>query len=173
MITEQAKLYDYEDEISYVFAGQVITRENEGVLYSTPLGSCIAVLTYDMKTGTGGMAHIMLPGKAPRKGLNQNRYAVNAINTLISKLGEKGVNPEKLKVCLIGGANVLRKQNDIIAKQLTDNVLKITAGNNLKIAATSLGGFKRRSAKLYLNTGIVTITIGNSFEKILYKFTED
>ena len=169
MISAQTISYS-EEKIFYVSAGQIIIKQNEGVLYSTPLGSCIAVVSYDTKSKTGGMAHIMLPGKSPRVGKYANKYAFNGINTLIKKLTAAGAKTDSLQTCLIGGANVLKKENDIIAKQLTDSVLKIIAETKLIITASSLGGYERRTAKLHLNSGIVTFTVGNGFEKVLYKF---
>ncbi len=169
MRKEQYITYN-EDIISYVCAGHIKIEQNKGILYSTPLGSCIALVTYDTKSKTGGMAHIMLPGNSPRHNSFDNKYAINAINNLFHGFEKSGIDTKNLPVCLIGGANVLKKENDIIAKQLVDNVLNLTKQRNIKIVAKSLGGFERRTAKLNVKTGIVTFTVGNGLEKVLYKF---
>jgi len=48
-----------------VATGQLATGSGTGVIRSTPLGSCVAVIAYDKTSKTGGIAHIMLPGKSP------------------------------------------------------------------------------------------------------------
>lgn len=93
-----------------VATGHLATGSKNGVIRSTPLGSCVAVIAYDKTSKTGGMAHIMLPGKSPTKGkAEENKYAENAITNLISELKLLGASKTNIEICLIGGANVLRK----------------------------------------------------------------
>ncbi len=56
-----------------------------------------------------------------------------------------------------------------------DYFLKRTIGKQLvraadSVAASSLGGFERRSATLVINIGIAYYTIGGSSEKVLWEF---
>lgn len=152
----------------FVTSGQIATGSKNGIVASSALGSCIAFIAYDVNTKTGGMAHVMLPGKSPKS--DDNRYAEDAINNLIDKLQKLGVLEKNIEICLVGGANVLRKENDNIADQLIDSVYEILKKKKLKVKAVSVGGYERRNAKLNLNTGIVYFSIGDSAEKHLYQF---
>lgn len=156
----------------YVATGCLVTGSKNGLIHSTPLGSCIAVVAYDKTTKIGGIAHIMLPGKAPtNKNGDENKYATNAIENLLFELNKLGVTNTNIEFCLVGGANVLRKENDTIAEKLTTSIIGICEQKKLKIRKTSLGGYERRTAKLDLNSGIVNFTIGDSIENKLYQFT--
>ena len=159
------------DKIKHVEAGGVVCANKDELLISTPLGSCIAVIAYDNTTKTGGIAHIMLPGKAFEKNIkNRNKYAQDAINYLIKSFEKLGVQKTNIEVCLVGGANVLKKEHDTLVKEITDSVLEILQEQNLKIKAKSLGGNKRRSAAINIKTSIVCYTIGNSTKKELWRF---
>ena len=155
----------------FVSTGHIATGSKEGVFTSSPLGSCVAVVAYDSTTKIGGLAHIMLPGKSPKG--NNNKYAEDAITNLTDELKILGVSKKNIEICLIGGANVLRKENDNIADQLIISVYDILKKKKLNVMASSLGGYERRTAKLYLSLGIVNFTVGDSIEKKLYQFTAE
>lgn len=124
----------------YVLSGQIVTGSKDRILTSTPLGSCVAVVAYDAKNKMGGMAHIMLPEKS------------------------------KIEICLAGGANVLQKQNDTIAKENVNSVINTIRKMNLTLCASSLGGYERRSISINIQTGMVCCTIGNGPIQPLWKF---
>ena len=111
----------------------------------------------------------MLPGKSPKG--NNNKYAENAITNLINELKNLGVHKKNIEICLVGGANVLRKENDNIAMQVVNSVLDILEKKKLNIIASSLGGYERRTVYLNLNSGIVSFTVGDGVENKLYQFT--
>jgi len=78
-----------------------------------------------------------------------------------------------IEICLVGGANVLRKENDNIADQLINSVFEILKKKKLNVTASSLGGYERHTATLNLSSGIVNFTVGDSVEKKLWKFTAE
>jgi chemotaxis protein CheD len=158
--------------INYVQAGEIKTGTKDEVLISSPLGSCIAVVAYDVKRKIGGIAHVMLPGKSPKKnGHDKNRHAIDAIEKLLIKLQGSGALETNIEVCLIGGANVLKKEDDTLTHDIIDSVQDTIKKNKMKLRASSLGGFERRSAILNIKAGMVYYTIGGSSEKVLWKFT--
>ena len=162
------------EAIKYVSSGQIVTGSKDEIITSSPLGSCIAVVAYDAKNKIGGMAHVMLAGKSYRENrCDKNKYVSDGINNLLSKLYESGAQNTNIKICLIGGANVLRKKDDLIAETLVVNVLKTIGKNKMKICASSLGGFERRIARLEIKTGNVYFTIGESTEKVLWEFNRN
>jgi len=107
----------------------------------------------------------MLPGKSPKG--NDNKYAENATANLIDELKNLSVPKKNIKICLVSGANVLRKENDNIADHLIISVYDILKKKKLNVITSSLGGYERRTAKLNLRSGIVNFTVGDSVEKKL------
>ncbi|MCD4681620.1 MAG: chemotaxis protein CheD [Bacteroidales bacterium] len=153
---------------NFISTGCIATGSKEGVLTSTPLGSCIAFIVYDTTTKTGGLAHIMLPGKSPKG--NDNKYADNAITNLIDELKNLGVPKKNIEICLVGGANVLRKENDNIANHLIISIFEILKKKKLLVTELSYVDFARRIAKLTLSSGVVSFTVSDGVENILYQF---
>jgi len=157
-----------------VATGHLATGSKNGVIRSTPLGSCVAVIAYDKTTKMGGIAHIMLPGKSPTKDkAEENKYAENAIGNLLVELNKLGAKKANIEICLLGVANVLRKENDTIADTLILCIFKIIEREKLHIKQTSLGGYERRMAKLCLQSGRLTYTLGDKSEEELLNFIKD
>lgn len=110
----------------YVVTGQLATGSKNDILITSPLGSCVAVVAYDKTTKIGGIAHIMLPGKSPTEDkADENKYAQNAIENLFNELKSINSNIANIEFCLVGGANVLKKDNDIIADNLILSIFEI------------------------------------------------
>ena len=158
--------------VQLVATGCLAIGSKKGVIRSTPLGSCVAFIAYDNTLKNGGIAHIMLPGKSQKKDkAEENKYAENAIENLLSVLENSGSNKANIEICLLGGANVLRKDNDTTADKLIFSIFKIIEKKKLRIKKTSLGGYERRTAKLTLHTGRVTFTLGDKSEAELWEFS--
>lgn len=154
-----------------VSTGCLAVGSQRGLIRTSPLGSCVAVIAYDVATKIGGIAHIMLPGKSLKTNKNEdNKYAENAITNLLNELEMLGAPKYNLKICIVGGANVLKKENDFVGLDVVKSISNYLKKKNLIIEKSSLGGFERRSAKLILESGIVNYTIGDSPEKKLCDF---
>ncbi|MEA1972476.1 MAG: chemotaxis protein CheD [Candidatus Cloacimonadota bacterium] len=159
------------EKIIYVSTGKIEVSAKNVVLKTSPLGSCIAVIAYDKTTKIGGIAHIMLPDKSPTEDkAEENKYAENAIENLLNKLKSIGSKKANIETCLVGGANVLRKENDTTADNLIFSIFEIIKQKNLNIKRTSLGGYERRTANLHLRSGVVTFTLGDKSEEELFNF---
>ncbi|MBI9069164.1 MAG: hypothetical protein JEZ09_17845 [Salinivirgaceae bacterium] len=155
----------------FVATGRLATGSQNGMISTSPLGSCVAVIAYDKTSKIGGIAHIMLPGNSPKDDkAEENKYAENAIENLLDELKKSGSKNANIEICLVGGANVLKKENDTIADNLIFSIFKIMKQKKLSIKKTSLGGYERRSATLNLSSGIVNYTVGDSTEKKLCEF---
>lgn len=160
--------------LKYVTSGMLASSSQKELISTSPLGSCVAVIAYDKQTKIGGIAHIMLPGKAPPNKKNEeNKYTKNAIVNLFMRLTLLGATMANIEICLVGGANVLRKENDNIAENLVSCVVDFLERLKITIKEKSLGGYERRSVSLNTATGVVCYTIGDSAEKILWNFSEE
>jgi chemotaxis protein CheD len=154
-----------------VNTGCITSSFGYGKISTSPLGTCVAVIAYDKTSKIGGIAHIMLPGKSPKeKKVEVNKYAENAIDNLLDEFEALGSRCSNIEICLVGGANVLKKENDTIADDLIFSVFEIVMQRNLRIRRTSLGGFERRTATLFLHSGIVTFKLGDKNEQELFNF---
>jgi len=159
------------NKILYVLTGEVKTCSNNEILKSSAIGSCIVVIAYYLKLNIGGMAHIMLYGTAPENTkYDKTRYANNAVSDLIIKMKAKGAKIENIEFCVVGGANVLKRENDTIAQNNVNKVLDLLKKQNFKIKAKSVGGTERRSATLNIKTGKLGYTVGDGAEMILWDF---
>jgi chemotaxis protein CheD len=139
------------------------------MLRSTAIGSCIVIAAYDSSKKVGAMAHIMLPGSAPRKTLEKTKYAVNAIDEMVNRMSRLGSNRGDIEVCLVGGGNVLQRQNDTICNNNIRSTIGLLKEKHIAIAARVLGGTKRKSISLDVESGSVYYTEGDKKEKLLWK----
>ena len=152
-----------------VATGEVKAGDKTCILMSRAIGSCIVVTAWDPINQVGGMAHIMLPGKAPeKKNKQKTKYAEDAIDMLIRLLDEKDVSRENPQVCLIGSGNVLKRPDNRICKDNLQSAETILQNRYLPIRRRAVGGTLRRSALLDTESGNVYYTRGDSKEMLLW-----
>lgn len=160
-----------DEQYIYVSPGDVIVLKNNGLLVSTPLGSCIAVIAYDTTTQIGGMAHVMLPGSCSDcktcRNTNKYRYAEEAIFYLFKKLYARGVKKRNVKICLVGGSNVLRKYDDSLVDAIINSVYEVLMKRKITVAEAALRGHERRNALLDIATGNLYYSVGDGESKVL------
>lgn len=156
-----------------VQTGVVKTGERNDVLKSSPIGSCVVVVFFDEKVYAGGMAHIMLPGKAPEKKntTTPTRYAENAIKDLLKQVFELGFRNNHIKAVIAGGGNVLKRDGDMIGIYNINSVVNLLKKENIPILAQSVGGTNRKSVRFDIAKCIIYFTEGDSREKILLDFS--
>lgn len=151
-----------------VQTGEVKTGGRNDVLKSSPIGSCVAVVLFDAHAKAGGMAHIMLPGKAPeKKNVITTRYAENAINLLIQQLKLNGAKKEKLKAVIVGGGNVLKRPNDLIGQENLDSVNELLQKSDIEVVAGSVAGEERKAVRFDIQAGNIYVATGDEKEKVL------
>ena len=159
-------------EIIDVNTGEVAVRRGRFILRAMAIGSCVVVTAYDPKTKIAGMAHIMLPGQAPENSSEKTKYAANGIEQMLTQMLESGCKIEDIEVCLIGGGNVLQKEDDTICADNIKSVTKILEGKFISVEASVMGGYKRKSAFLDVETGRFSFTEGDEIEKPLWQSQE-
>jgi len=158
------------DELIIVNTGEIKSGDSNTILKSSPIGSCVVVLLFDEIKKTGGMAHIMLPGRAPEKeGTIKTRYAENAIEHLIFQIHEAGIGKENLKAVIVGGGNVLKRIEDTIGVDNFNSVVQILNNFKLEIKASLVKGTERRSVRFDIPQGTIYVATGDDKEKLLYK----
>jgi chemotaxis protein CheD len=152
-----------------------LKASNENIIFkSSAIGSCVVIAGYDKKLMVGAMAHIMLPGISPEKSKSpRTRYAFNAIEDMIERMISLGADRENIEVCVVGGSNVLNREDDTICQLNINSVLKILNEKNIKIKAKSVGGTVRRGVLFDTKTGNVYHSIGSENDELLSCFICD
>lgn len=158
------------DQPIEVGTGEVFTVAGAGLLRASALGSCVCIVVCDPQSRVGAMAHVMLPGTAPPSSLHPNRYAVDAIRTLLNGLSEYGVRTTGLMACLVGAANVLQRPDDTICESNIACTRQILRDQGITISAESLGGVLRRAVCLDVARGLVQHSQGDSPEETLFVY---
>ncbi len=151
--------------------GQVKAGKGKVILQSKAIGSCVAIVAYDATKNIGSLAHVMLPGKAPmgKKRRQKTRYAADAINAMVGKMGKLGSKKDDIEVVLVGAANVLRREDDTICRDNIESILDLLAKKRLKVKAQALGGTARKSVSLDIERGIVSCAEGNGRQTELWR----
>jgi len=156
-------------EVVTVFTGEIKTSNQDADLKSSPIGSCVVVVLFDENCSFGGMAHIMLPGKAPEKeDVIPGKYAHNAIRQLIDELTAHGMQQEKLKAVVVGGGNVLKRENDTIGIDNLESVSQQLTDYKIEVVARSVMGTERKSVRFDIKNRIIYCSKGDGSEKELY-----
>lgn len=155
-----------------VQTGEVKSGSGNDSLKSSPIGSCVAVVLFDENIDAGGMAHIMLPGKAPeKKGTIPGRYAENAVEELLKQITERGVRKNHVKAVIAGGGNVLKREGDMIGNLNINSVKHMLELNKIPVLAQSVGGTNRKSVRFDIQQRIIYFTEGDFNENILFDFS--
>jgi len=151
--------------------GEVEVGRGKVILKSKAIGSCIAVLAYDATKNIGAMAHVMLPGSAPanKEPNERTKYAANAIDTMVSRMGHLGSKNDDLEVVLVGAGNVLNRKDDTICKDNIESTLELLRKKHLKLSAQAVGGINRRSVSLDVERGIISYSESDSSEIQLWR----
>jgi len=121
----------------------------------TLLGSCIAVCLYDPVTRRGGMNHYMVP-LWNGEGLESPKYGNIAIDMLLQKMIDLGVQKHHLVAKIFGGASQYHsnailnvgERNILIAQTMLDKL-------RIPVVANSMGGSRGRKIIFNTETGEV------------------
>lgn len=157
------------EKIVDVSTGKVEVAGRGAILRSLAIGSCMVIAAYDSKKKIGAMAHVMLPGRAPKKSSEKTKYAADAIDEMIELITQAGSNKDDLEVCLVGGGNVLRKKDDTVWEDNIKSTIQLLKKKDIPIRASVVGGIKRKGVSLDVETGSVFYTKGERKEKLLWK----
>jgi len=140
----------------------------EGVITEAPhrvsslgLGSCVVVTLYNTQRQIGGMAHIMLPDSSNTNGHHTPyQCADTAIDTLLKKLHEEGVSPNKIVAKMVGGARMFSTYNGSdpgIGQQNIAAIKHLLKERGIALTGQDVGGYHGRNAEFYLDSGRVMV----------------
>ena len=153
-----------------VYTGEVKAGRKNTILKSNAIGSCVVIAAYDSTKKVGALAHVMLPGAAPeRETFQRTRYAADAIEEIINRMTHLGANKDDIEVCLVGGGNVLKREDDTICQDNIASVVELLDEKQVKIREKTVGGTVRKRVSLNVENGSIYYTEGNADEKLLWE----
>lgn len=151
------------DSVVRVGMGEMKVARPPMILSAVGIGSCVAVIIRDNMSGTGGMAHVMLPWipSKPREGANLFKYANYAIECMVDLILKNGGSTGNLGAKIVGGSHMFDTSRgtgplDIGARNL-HAVKKKLDQLKIKIIAEDIGGSHGRSVETSLDSGEVIV----------------
>ena len=138
-----------------------LSADPEVELTTYALGSCVAAIAWDVERHVGGMIHFMLPLSrvSPRRAERQpTTFCDTGVPLLFRGLYELGAAKERLRVTVVGGAN-LHDEHSLFQIGRRNYVLlrKLLFKNHIPIHAEDVGGHVSRTATLEVGTGRVLV----------------
>jgi chemotaxis protein CheD len=151
--------------ITVSIGGLEVTPDRASTLITHGLGSCIAVLTYDPFARVAGMLHFQLPTSQlspERARQTPGIFADTGIPLLFERMYALGATKSNIVVKVAGGGNFHGDNGTFdIGKRNYTMMRKIFWKAQVLIAAEDCGGNRSRTARLFVDTGQVTIQSGS------------
>ncbi len=142
-----------------------VSADRTAVLVTHGLGSCIAVIAYDPLRRIGGMLHFQLPSSAlspARAAESPGTFADTGIPLLFERMYALGSRKGDIVVKAAGGGNFHDDNGTFdIGRRNHTMMRKIFWKAQVLVSAEDVGGSKSRTARLYVDTGQVTIQSGS------------
>ena len=134
-----------------------VTDDAEEVLVTYALGSCIAVAIHDPVTRVGGLLHFMLPespADALKDGKSPYMFADSGIPLLFRAAYLKGAEKRRLRVRVVGGAQVIDTGGVFnIGQRNCLAVRKILWKAGVMVHGEETGGNTARTVRLDMGSG--------------------
>lgn len=153
--------------MSYITVGIgdiCITNNRREILKTYALGSCIALVLFDEKTGTGGMVHLALSNSKVNieKSIKKPGYFVDTgIPELLKKMKKNspGIERDKLKAYIIGGASICEDKDFFkIGENNIKSAKKLLREMGIRIFKEDSGNKISRTVELEISTGRVIVS---------------
>ncbi|MBP9020248.1 MAG: chemotaxis protein CheD [Syntrophobacterales bacterium] len=148
-----------------------VSNNQEDVLITYALGSCIGVAVYDPLVRVGGLLHFMLPDSnldVDKAKANPAMFADTGIPLLFKSCYRLGAEKHRMVVKVAGGASILDDTNffRIGQKNLTA-LRRIFWKNNILIDGEDTGMNHNRTISLRIADGVVKVKGANNSAKRL------
>ena len=141
-------------------------------LVAFSIGSGMGVTAYDPVCGIGGMLNFMLPDSHRANGIEPEKvpymFADTGIPAFVEALCAQNARPERLKVVIAGGAEILDQTEAFnIGRQNCEALKAGLNACNLSVFYEATGGTCARTLSLEIGSGFSSIKVlGAGEEKI-------
>lgn len=133
----------------------------------TILGSCVAVIFYNTRTGAAAICHALLPqckegSYCDEGGVVTYRYVDSSVNRMLVEFAKLGISGQEIEAKLFGGASMFEKestdqtsrsvgnQNVVMARHLLEQA-------DVRLVAFDTGGYQGRKLFFKSDTGEVLV----------------
>jgi chemotaxis protein CheD len=141
-----------------------VSGDQEDVIVTYSLGSCVGVSVYDGRLKIGGMVHCMLPLSRidPQKAAGRPcMFTDTGLTALLQKMFDMGSGRKDLVVKVAGAASLLDEKGIFKIGERNYAVLrKVLWKNNLLISAEDVKGVVSRTMTLRVDSGVTTVKTG-------------
>jgi chemotaxis protein CheD len=158
-------------ELNVAIARHGVVRA-PGRLVCVGVGSCVVITLHDAASGTGALAHVLLPEELPGAAASTGhpaRYATTAVPLLVGALKARGAaGPYTAK--LAGGATLfpeLRPAQGRVGPRNVDAARKALAAAGIDVAAEDTGGTVGRSVVFDVATGKVAVRLAGGDTRVI------
>jgi chemotaxis protein CheD len=137
-----------------------VSRTPGHVLASIGLGSCIGLVLIEPSRSLVGLAHIVLPSSEGDPNALVGKFADRAIPALIEQMTSLGAQRPRLRVVLVGGAQMfaLKSASTLdVGRRNEEAAREALMSAGLTVCAAATGGNKGRTVRAYVDTGVVTV----------------
>ena len=141
------------EKLINVIQGDFEISEESDVVFTTVLGSCIAVCMFDTVRRIGGLNHFLLPNREGGEGANV-RYGAYAMELLINGLLRQGADKDRLQAKVFGGASMIGNLRDIGGSNAAF-ARAFLADESIPCVAESVGGTAARRIRFWPTDGRV------------------
>jgi len=135
-----------------LFAGDYHASNDESLVLSTLLGSCISVCLLDKQNKIAGMNHFMLPGVIRGGSILLNddaRYGVHSMELLINNMMKLGAKRNNLRAKVFGGGKVLGTTITAVSDSNIEFAINYLKMEEIPILSQDVGGNVGRKIYFY------------------------
>ncbi|MBF0495939.1 MAG: chemotaxis protein CheD [Deltaproteobacteria bacterium] len=137
------------------------SSNQDEVLVTYSLGSCIGVAIYDPVAKVGGLLHYMLPESqidTSKAKANPYMFADTGLPLLFRTCYAMGAKKNRLVVKVAGGSQIMDETNFFnIGRRNYEALVNILSRNNVRIVSQTVGGVTNRTMRLNITTGRVLV----------------
>lgn len=143
----------------------IVSSDTTDIIKTYALGSCIAVIIFDVKVKIAGMIHIALPDSTIDLVKAQKLpgyFADTGLPLMIEEMKRHGAERAHVRIKLAGGASVMDDKGIFdIGKRNLLAAKRILWASSLGAIAEDTGGEISRTVTLRVEDGSTTISSGN------------
>ncbi|MDK2946541.1 chemoreceptor glutamine deamidase/glutamate methylesterase CheD [Geotoga petraea] len=148
-----------------------VSNDNEELIVTLGLGSCVGVCLLDKKKKIGAMIHVMLPDSGGKDTPKPGKYADSGIKIVLNEMKNKGANLSSIEAKIAGGAAMFGNSSKTmdIGKRNVEAIKNILKQENIRIVAEDTGGNRARSIEFNVNNSELMIKKVGGGEKVEIK----
>ncbi len=141
----------------------VVSGNEDDLLVTYALGSCLGIVIHDPEAKVGGLLHAMLPSSSTDRGraaTNPARFVDVGVPALFKAAYRLGAAKERIVVKVVGGASIANsgKQDSFqIGKRNMIALKKLLWKNGVLLRGSDTGGSISRTVSLEIGSGITTV----------------